>query len=224
MQNFSIFDIIGPVMIGPSSSHTAGAARVAYMARQIIGSKVKSVDFYLHGSFAQTYKGHGTDKALLAGICGLHPDDERIVDAFSYAKTQGVSWTFQQADLGDVHPNTVKMCITDLNGHQREILGSSIGGGNAVIVGIDGIEVSITGKYATLMTEHKDQPGIIAEISHIFAEHRVNIAFMKLYRENKGENAILVLEMDGPLDIQVVQEVQKMPQILKLTYFEALTL
>ena len=131
MREYSVFDILGPVMIGPSSSHTAGAARLGKDARDIVGDDFKAVKFYLHGSFAQTYKGHGTDRALVAGTLGMEPDDEHLRDALNIAKDKGIDFEFIPADLGeDKHPNTVKMVFTMNDGSTKEITGSSIGGGN----------------------------------------------------------------------------------------------
>lgn len=131
MREYSVFDILGPIMIGPSSSHTAGAARLGKEAREIVGEKFKAITFYLHGSFAETYKGHGTDRALVAGALGMEPDDDRLKDALNIAKSEGIEIEFIPADLGeDKHPNTVKMVFTKEDGTEQEIIGSSIGGGN----------------------------------------------------------------------------------------------
>ncbi|NLL70672.1 MAG: L-serine ammonia-lyase, iron-sulfur-dependent, subunit beta [Epulopiscium sp.] len=207
MGQYSVFDIVGPVMIGPSSSHTAGAARLGYMAKKIVGNGIQEVYFYLHGSFAKTYNGHGTDKALLAGVMGYLPDDERIRDAFSLAKKQGLLYHFMEADLGDVHPNTVKMKIIMDTGEEWEITGSSIGAGKIKIIKINTMEVDFAGEYTTLITYHIDRPGIIATLTAILAKYKINIAFMKLFREKKGSKAILILETDEHIEKEAVKEI-----------------
>jgi L-serine dehydratase len=222
MENYSIFDIIGPTMVGPSSSHTAGAAKVAYIARSIFGRPIKKVDFYLHGSFATTYKGHGTDKALIAGVCGLKPDNPKIAMAYEYAQEKTIEINFHKMDLGDVHPNTVKMVFTATDGYTQEIIGSSIGGGKAKIIAIDDIDVSITGQYATLITQHLDLPGFVADISQILATYKINIAFMKVFRESKGSHAVMVIETDGPVHKDALVKINALEALNKLTFFEAI--
>ena len=176
MKEFGVFDIVGPIMIGPSSSHTAGAARLAKVASIIAGGGIKKVEFLLHGSFAKTYKGHGTDKALVAGILRMDPWDENLKKSFEIAEEQGIDLVFTETDLGDVHPNTVKFIITKEDGQVSVIAGSSIGGGNIVIFDIDGQEVEFTGDYPTLITKHRDTPGVIAKITSILYEEKMNIA------------------------------------------------
>lgn len=222
MEQYSLFDIIGPSMIGPSSSHTAGAAKVAYICRCIFSHDIKKVDFYLHGSFANTYKGHGTDLALIAGVCGLKPDDKRIATATTVAKELGIHIAFYKKDLGDVHPNTVKIVFEGTDGSVQEIMGSSIGGGKAKIIAIDDIEVSITGKYATLIAQHIDKPGFVADVSRVLADMNVNIAFMKLFREIKGEHAVIVIETDNTIPTEALIKIKDLEALNKLTFFEAI--
>lgn len=223
MENYSIFDIIGPAMIGPSSSHTAGAAKVAYICRKIFGRPVHRVSFYLHGSFATTYQGHGTDKALIAGVCGMRPDDPGIPDAYQTAHDKGLIINFYTKDLGDVHPNTVKIVFESEDGFKQEMIGSSIGGGKAKIIAIDDIDVKITGKYATLIAQHLDQPGFVAKLSTLLAESGINIAFMKLYRETKGENAVIVVETDHTIPKDTLTKLKKLEGLESLTFFEAIS-
>jgi len=147
MRDYGVFDILGPIMIGPSSSHTAGAARLAKVAGIIAGGKITKVSFLLHGSFAQTYKGHGTDKALVAGILNMDPWDENLKSSFNIAEEKGIEIIFAETDLGDVHPNTVKFIITKADGSITEVTGSSIGGGNITVINIDGQVVEFTGCY-----------------------------------------------------------------------------
>lgn len=206
MSEYSIFDIIGPIMIGPSSSHTAGANRIGYIAKSIIKEPIKDVTFYLHGSFAKTYKGHGTDKALLAGILGFLPDDERIRNAFTIAKDRGLTFNFIPKDLGDVHPNTVLIEATTVDGTKWDIMGSSLGAGKVKIIKINTMDTDIDGEYTTLITYHVDYPGVVANITSILAKYSINIAFMKLFREHKGSNAILVIETDEDIPYDIVKE------------------
>ena len=151
----SAFDIIGPIMIGPSSSHTAGAVRLGLMAKEILVEPVKSVEIKLHGSFAQTYKGHGTDRALIAGIMGFKPDDERIRDALQIATENNIKYSFEKVNLDDAHPNTAIIKLTGISGHVVSVQGASIGGGNIVISYINDFEVNLSGKYPSLIVVHK---------------------------------------------------------------------
>ena len=181
MGEYNIFDILGPVMIGPSSSHTAGACRIAKTALLIAGNEFTKVEFDLHGSFAKTYKGHGTDRALLAGVLGIEPDDIRLRDSFAIADQRGIDYVFREADLGDVHPNTAKITFTYEDGTTMYIVGSSIGGGNIEIIDINGIAVQFTGSYPTILLKYVDVRGIIADISSELARNGYNIEGMKTY-------------------------------------------
>ncbi|MBP1926892.1 L-serine dehydratase [Sedimentibacter acidaminivorans] len=218
MRDYGVFDIIGPVMIGPSSSHTAGAARLAKVARMIAGGKVIKVDFLLHGSFAKTYKGHGTDKALVAGIQNMDPWDEALRNSFEIANKNNVAYNFLETDLGDVHPNTVKFIITKEDGSVTQVTGSSIGGGNIIISDIDGQKVEFTGEHPTLLTQHKDLPGIISKISSILYEENINIASMKVYRNGKGKVATLALETDSILSEKVMNLVGEIKEIVNVKF------
>jgi len=203
MKQFSAFDIIGPDMIGPSSSHTAGANRLGAMARKIARGDIKRATIYLHGSFAKTYRGHGSDRALVAGLIGISASDERLKDALKLAEDSGFSYEFQKADLGDVHPNTVKFAIEQSNGKLLEIMGASIGGGNIEITEIDGLKLRLTGEYPTLITRHRDYPGVISKVTGILADYGINIAFMSVYRHSKGEDAFMVIEADDSFDKEI---------------------
>lgn len=217
MKQFSLFDIIGPDMIGPSSSHTAGAARIGYMAAKIFGKPLKEVVFELHGSFAKTYVGHGSDRALLAGVMGIKHNDERLRDAFTLAEGS-LKYRFECTDLGEVHPNTVRVVMVSIDGEMCSVQGMSIGGGNAVITKIDDVEVEIDGAYDTLITVHKDKPGMITKLSQVLSEEKINIAFMKLFRTEKGENAIMVLETDEPIAKHSLDKIQRIDAVYKTTY------
>lgn len=210
MKDYSIFDIIGPIMIGPSSSHTAGACRIGFTAQNIIKFSITEVKFVLYGSFAKTYKGHGTDVALLGGFLGLKPDDERIVDAFQMAENRGLNYSFETSEDEPDHPNTVKIIAKTSRLETWEIVGISIGGGKMIIRSINGIDVQYSGEYNTLVTHHKDSSGMLSRITTILSENRINIAFMKLYREEKGIKAIGIIETDEDIDQSVIDELIRM--------------
>ncbi len=213
MRDYGVFDILGPIMIGPSSSHTAGAARLAKVAGIIAGEKIVKVEFLLHGSFAQTYKGHGTDKALVAGILNMDPWDENLKSSFEIAEKKGIQLKFTETDLGDVHPNTVRFIITKEDGHITEVTGSSIGGGNIIVFNIDGQNVEFTGERPTILTNHKDLPGVISKISSLLYEENTNIANMRVYRSGKGKMATMALETDSLISERVMDRIKKIEEI-----------
>ncbi|MEG1524238.1 MAG: L-serine ammonia-lyase, iron-sulfur-dependent subunit beta [Clostridia bacterium] len=217
MDQFSVFDIVGPRMTGPSSSHTAGAVRLAHVARHIAGMSVVEAAFTLYGSFAETGKGHGTDKALIAGALGMQPDDIRIKDAYRIAREMGVLVELTYSDEPVKHPNTARIHITSEDGHQTEVVGQSIGGGNILITEINGLEVKFTGEYPTLIIQHRDEPGVIAEVSHVLAQLKINIAFMRVFRHGKGEDAYMTIETDQPVTQEMLLMIQTLCQgIIKL--------
>lgn len=204
----SIFDVIGPIMIGPSSSHTAGAARLGKIARYIANKDVKTVTFYLHGSFAETYRGHGTDRALTAGILGMEPYDEDLRLSLVLAKQNNLNINFIKTNLGNVHPNTVKIEIISSNGKLTTVTGSSLGGGTVVITEVNGFNVQITGKYYTLIIKHKDKKGVISKVSAILANNNINIATMKVKRKSKGLDASMIIESDDYISSEIIYEVK----------------
>lgn len=208
MANVGVFDVLGPIMIGPSSSHTAGAARLGKIANKIVNHKIKEVTFLLHGSFSKTYKGHGTDRALVAGILGMEPHDERLRDSLQIAKEEGIGIEFVPTDFGDVHPNTVKMLIKDIHDTEWTVMGSSIGGGLVEITEVNGNKVEITGEYHTLITCHNDQVGTVSKVSTILAEEKINIACMKLVRSQKGQGATMTLELDGTASEATIEKIK----------------
>ena len=221
MRDISVFDVIGPNMIGPSSSHTAGALRIARMAQSMAQSKIRSVRFILYGSFARTYKGHGTDRALLAGILGYGPEDLRIRNSFAYAKEAGIEYQFDIDTANqDVHPNTVKILITEESGQKLSVVGESIGGGNAVLKQLNGIDITLSGDYQTLLVEQKDKPGVLAYITACLGEEQINIAFLRMYRENRGEAAYTVIEVDGVIPENVVDKVKGHPAVGNVTLIQ----
>ena len=208
MANIGIFDVLGPIMIGPSSSHTAGAARLGKIARTIVNKPIKDVTFLLHGSFKETYKGHGTDRALVAGILGMMPDDSRLRDSLSLAEKEGLGVNFLPADLGQVHPNTVKILMTDCDDINWEVLGSSIGGGLVEIYEINGNKVKITGEYPTIITCHDDIPGTVSKVSTLFYNNDINIAHMTLVRSQKGKDATMTFEVDSNVSEELITELK----------------
>lgn len=196
MSDFGVFDIIGPRMIGPSSSHTAGAARLAYVAWKIAGRAVKRAELTLYGSFAETGRGHGTDKALTAGILGMQPDDENLARAPEIAKERGIDVEVVFNDESMEQPNTARIRLESPDGVITEVVGASIGGGNIRITEIDGLNVELNGEYPTLLVRHHDVPGVITEITHLLAENEINIAFMQVFRHGRGEDAFMTIETD----------------------------
>ncbi|WP_300382291.1 L-serine ammonia-lyase, iron-sulfur-dependent subunit beta [Clostridium sp.] len=216
MSAMGVFDILGPIMVGPSSSHTAGAARLGKVARIIAGGEVQEVDFLLHGSFAKTYKGHGTDRALVAGIMDMSPSDDRLRDSIELAKEKGIKINFEEVDLGDYHPNTVKIIILRVDGKKCEVVGSSIGGGNIEIIEVNGNRVQFTGAYHTIITSHKDIPGAVAKVTHILYSHGINIAFMNLERKQKGKNATMTFEVDSKVSKELIEMIKAIEGIEKV--------
>lgn len=191
-----IFDVIGPIMVGPSSSHTSGAASIAWMARQIFSGNPKTATFTLYGSFAETYLGHGTDRALIGGLLGYKPDDVRICNAYEHAREAGMQVEFRVDKETSVnHPNTVDIVMAE-GDHTLLVRGESVGGGRVRIRRINDIDVDFTGEYSTIIIGHQDRMGTVAFITTFMAEQNINIATLKLFREAKGKNAFTVIETD----------------------------
>lgn len=216
MPNLSVFDIVGPVMIGPSSSHTAGANRISRIARNIAGEGFTRVDFYLHGSFAKTYQGHGTDKALVGGALGYGTEDTELRDSFELAKKEGLEFNFILEDLGDVHPNTVKIVMTYPDGKQFDVQGSSIGGGNIKVNKILGNDVEYSGKNPTIIATYKEQKGMIAWISNCLYEEEYNIFGMKTIKDE--EKVMLVVELDEGLRKDVFEKIKSGKEFVFIKY------
>lgn len=215
MKSVGVFDILGPIMVGPSSSHTAGAARLGKVARAVAGGDMDEVTFYLHGSFAKTYKGHGTDRALVAGILGMEPSDLRLRDSLEIAKEMGLKIRFREADLGDVHPNTVEFVIKGKEG-TYELIGSSIGGGSIEVTSVNGNSVNFTGAYPTIIVSNKDVPGVLSKVSSILYDNDINIAFMKVFRNQKGRDATMVFEVDHEVTAEIIGNVKAIEGINKV--------
>ncbi|EGW38637.1 L-serine ammonia-lyase, iron-sulfur-dependent subunit beta [Desulfosporosinus sp. OT] len=222
MGKGNVFDLLGPIMVGPSSSHTAGAVRLGAMARKILGEEPIRGTIILHGSFATTGKGHGTNLALVAGLLGMAPDDERISEAPEIAKERGLGFVFETADLGDIHPNSVKFNLLGKNGCNVQVLGSSIGGGTIVIREINDFQVEIRGDYPTLVILHQDLPGVVAQVTLLLATAQINIAHMWVSREKKGAQALMVLETDQLIDDSVLGLLRKLPRIYQALAIEPL--
>jgi L-serine dehydratase len=209
MPQIGVFDVVGPIMVGPSSSHTAGAVRLGLAARKILGEAVKSAEIGLHGSFAATYWGHRTDVAILAGLLGMAMDDPRIPAAEELADKAGLTYGFQTVDLGDVHPNSVQMRVKGERS-SAEVIGASTGGGRILITSIDQFPVAIEGTYTVLLAKYQDQPGVVAEVTRILADFGINIAFMNVSRKMRGSTALLVAETDDPIAREVLEQVQSL--------------
>lgn len=207
----SLFDILGPVMVGPSSSHTAGACRLGLLARAILGGTPEHARIVLHGSFAATGEGHGTQRAIVGGLIGLAPDDLRLREAFDEARKTGLDWTFENRDLGeDAHPNTALFEVQRLD-QTVELRGASVGGGRIQVTEIDGFPVSLGGEYHTLVVLAHDEPGTIAAISGILADNGINLATMRVDRTGRQQDALMTIEADEPISEDVIDEIRSFP-------------
>ena len=214
----NLFDILGPVMVGPSSSHTAGAVRIGYIARKLLQETPVKVEILLHGSFATTGVGHGTDKALIAGLLGMKPDDIRIPHSFELAKENGLSFSFGTVNLRDAHPNTAVLKLEGESGKQMEVQGVSIGGGRVLIQKLNGMEVNFSGERNTLVIQNLDTPGSVAKVTSILFWKSVNIATMQLCRDKRGGYAMMVLETDEEIWESSVRELQNLDGVLQVIY------
>ena len=212
----NVFDIIGPVMIGPSSSHTAGAVRIGRVANKLIDNRpLKKVEITLSGSFIQTYKGHGTDRALLAGIMGYHSYSPEIRDALTIAKDRGIEYTFLKENIKDAHPNTARIHFTLEDGEEGSVQGASVGGGNILVNQINGMNVEFTGENNTILVIHRDKPGVIAAVTHLmhFEYSELNISSFRLSRESRGGRAIMTIEIDGQPPEGLIDVLRKIPDV-----------
>lgn len=213
-MDISVFQVAGPIMTGPSSSHTAGAARLARIAAAVARPPFTKVRFGLSGSFADTGFGHGTDKALVAGVLGFYEDDERIADSFSYALKLGLKYEFYKTELDGMHENSAKLTFIHKDGSSVDITGSSIGGGRILIKSIDGFATEFGAETNTLVVFQKDVPGAISEISGVLAENRINIAVMKVSRTERGGKACCIIETDSPIDARLKEKLNELPNVL----------
>ena len=214
----NLLDIIGPIMVGPSSSHTAGAVKIGLVSRKLMVEKVVKADIYFHGSFLATGKGHGTDKAVVAGLLGIAVDDSRVPFSFDIAKQEGLEFHITGIDLGDAHPNTVKLNLTGESGKKIEIIAASIGGGQIEVCEIDGLSASFGGNYPTLIVNHKDIPGRVTAVTSRLSESNVNIATMKLYRTVRGGDAVMIIECDQEVSVETIKWLEELEGIIKVTY------
>lgn len=213
----NVFDIVGPVMVGPSSSHTAGAARIGLVARALLGGEPVRADILLHGSFAKTWRGHGTDKALVAGILGLAPQDERLRESLTLAEAAGLAVALREGELENAHPNTALVTLTDADGRTVSVQGASVGGGNILITRVNGMEVAVTGQYTALIVLHRDAPGTIAAVTEELGAHGVNICNFRLSRSEKGGAAVMTIEMDGSPEASLNDRVAGLPNVVSST-------
>lgn len=204
-------------MIGPSSSHTAGAVRIGRVAGALLGEPAARARILLHGSFAKTYKGHGTDKALVAGIMGMLPSDPRIRGSLSLAGEFGLSVEFFTGTVEDAHPNTAVITLWDAAGNSVEVQGASIGGGNILVTKFNGMDVAVTGQYVTLIVLHWDRPGVIAEVAALLGESEINIANFRLSRETKGGRAVMSIELDAAASEDITEAVRALPGVISAT-------
>ncbi|MBE5892352.1 MAG: L-serine ammonia-lyase, iron-sulfur-dependent, subunit beta [Lachnospiraceae bacterium] len=214
----NLFDILGPVMVGPSSSHTAGAVRIGYIARKLLQETPVKVEILLHGSFATTGVGHGTDRALIAGLLGMKPDDIRIPHSFELAKESGLAFSFGTVNLRDAHPNTAVLKLVGESGKEMEVQGVSIGGGRVLIQKLNGMEVNFSGERNTLVIQNLDTPGSVAKVTSILFWKSVNIATMQLCRDKRGGYAMMVLETDEEIWESSVRELQNLDGVLQVIY------
>lgn len=218
----NIFDIIGPVMVGPSSSHTAGAVKIGRIARTLLGEEPSEAVIKLHGSFAKTYKGHGTVKALIGGLLGMMQDDLRIVNSLEIAQEKGLKHSLEKIELKDVHPNSTVIEAVGKSGGKINILASSTGGGNIVVRKFNGLDVEFKGAYTTLIVLHKDVPGAVASVAKLLADREVNIAHMRVIRAYRGGKAMMVIETDQPVKKDLGDIITNIPNICGVTIVEPL--
>ena len=215
----NIFDIVGPVMVGPSSSHTAGAVRIGFVSRKLMGESIKSVQLLLYGSFLATGKGHGTDRALVAGLLGMLPDDERVPFAFEEAKKAGMDFAFGEANLKEAHPNSVVLKMVGESGKKLEVIAASLGGGRMKICQIDGREANFCAEYPTLIVQNLDQPGCVATVTTLLSMLGINIATLQLYRDSRGGAAVMVVECDREVPKESIVLLEQQDNIEQVTYY-----
>ena len=215
-----LFDIIGPAMVGPSSSHTAGAARIGRVTRSLLGAPPVRAQIAFHGSFSKTWKGHGTDRAVVGGLMGMAVDDLSIRDSLSLARDAGLDVTFTMIRLRAAHPNTMIVHAWDKSERHVAVQAASVGGGNIIIQSLNGLEVGFTGKENTLVIQHTDAPGVIAHVSGILARQGMNIATMRVFRREAGADAAMAIELDGAPDAAVMNALESVERIRQVTFLE----
>lgn len=218
----NLFDIIGPVMIGPSSSHTAGAARIGRVARQLLGERPVKAMVSFHGSFEKTYQGHGTDRAVAGGLMDMGVDDERLRRSLRLAKEEGLDIAFRPIKLRDAHPNTVVVELTGESGKHVTVQAASIGGGSIRVQYLDGLEVGFSGEKTTLVIRHTDAPGAIAMVTHLLSDARINIATMRVFRREAGGEAIMAIELDERPGDALMTALRMLPAVTDVTLLDQL--
>lgn len=216
----NLFDIIGPVMIGPSSSHTAGAARIGRVARQLLGEKPVKAVVSFHGSFEKTYQGHGTDRAVAGGLMDMAVDDERLRRSLHLAKEEGLDITFQPVRLRDAHPNTVVVDATGEGGRHVVVQAASIGGGSIRVQYLDGLEVGFSGERTTLVIRHTDAPGAIATVTRLLSDAGINIATMRVFRREAGGQAIMAIELDQRPEDALIAALKRLSAVADVTLLD----
>lgn len=216
MKYKSVFDIIGPVMIGPSSSHTAGAARIGKMARELFGREPEWANISFYGSFAKTYKGHGTDVAIIGGIMDFETDDERIIEAKKIAREKGMRVKIREEEALTDHPNTARIKLGDQDG-EMELVGISIGGGKIEIIELNGFELSLTGHHPAILVVHEDKFGAVAAVSTVLAKHKMNIGKMDVSRQEVGKMALMTIEVDQHIEDALLDELKALPEVSQVT-------
>ena len=218
----NLFDILGPVMVGPSSSHTAGAVRLGRTARRLLGEGTpRSAAITLYGSFAATGHGHGTDRALIAGLLGFQPDDERIAHSFDLAHDAGMVFTFTLSRTAEEHPNTARIDLVGKSGKTLSMTGCSLGGGRIMVVEMNGLRANFSGDLPTLIVQNVDQPGHVSEVTSMLAQRGVNIATMQLYRDHPGGNAVMIIETDKAVPQESLTWLESCEGIIRVTFIDA---
>jgi L-serine dehydratase len=209
----NLFDILGPSMIGPSSSHTAGASRLGFVAQSLVGGRPDLARIELHGSFAMTGEGHGTKRAIVGGLLGLHPDDPALRESLDLAEEAGLEFSFANVDMGpETHPNTARITVR-IGDNETRVRGCSIGGGRILVQEIDGMDVALTGTLPTMVILANDVPGTIAEIAGLFAERGLNMATMRVDRTGRGERALMTIEADAEISDDLAAELIGKPWV-----------
>ena len=216
----NLFDILGPVMVGPSSSHTAGAARIGLMARTLLGGTPVKARIQLHGSFAETGAGHGTDRALVGGLLGMAPDDLRIPDAFAQARAAGLTFSIAPVHLREAHPSTAVLHLESAEGKTLDLQAASLGGGRILVNKLDGIDVSFSGMYSTLVVRNRDMRGVVAAVTNLLSQLRINVADMNVRRDKRGGDMLMVIEIDGHLTPGQVTFLSELPGVFSIAYYD----
>ena len=215
MAFISVFDVLGPNMIGPSSSHTAGAEIIAFLAQKMIAPPLKRVDFTLYGSFAQTGKGHGTDKAIIAGLLGFASDDLRIRNAYQEARKRGMEVQMVLSTQEMPHPNTARIRAEGANGLRIDMVGVSLGGAVIEVRQLNGMDVAFRCEYPTLLVFHQDQPGVIRQVTEVLENAQANIAFMRVFRNAKRKDACMIIETDDPIPPESIRAIQNLKPVIR---------